>query len=177
MPPSRGRVGSARRGPAAPAHPHPFSGLYESYLDVRHDLAPIPGEERTIRSSRERRQDRPRRHRPPRQRRLRPRLPGSVSGLRYPCALSIHLLLIAESCANTFRGAGGGGGHFKSAKSTTTQTACADLSAHGNAPVSVREVTGVVRASQGGCPQAGSARPVRADAGLPRRRLGRLTRS
>ncbi|WP_293994564.1 MFS transporter [Streptomyces sp.] len=34
--------------------------------------------------------------------------------------------------------------------------------AHGDAPVSVRAVTGVVWAAQGDCPQAGSARPVRA---------------
>lgn len=48
---------------------------------------------------------------------------------------------------------------------------------HGNAPVSVREVAGVVWASQGDGPRAGSARPVRAGAGLRRRRPGRLTRS
>jgi len=33
---------------------------------------------------------------------------------------------------------------------------------------------GVVWASQGDCPQAGSARPVRPGAGRPRRRPGRL---
>lgn len=68
-------------------------------------------------------------------------------------------------------------GDSQSVKSTTTQTACADLNTHGNAPVGVRGVAGVVRASRARLPQVGSAGPVRAGAGLPRRRPGRLTRS